>query len=92
MSLQMLPRVEKRSRLFAGSAALILLGLIGVGVFAQNGWLPFIDGLTGAKNRLVRETASEERGECLESDQLDVAHHGTAIEKLHLCGIEADCC
>ena len=49
MSLQMLPRVEKRSRLFAGSVALILIGLIGIGVFAQNGWLPFIDGLTGAK-------------------------------------------
>ncbi len=49
MSLQMLPRVEKRSRLFAGSVALILIGLIGIGVFAQNGWLPFMDGLTGAK-------------------------------------------
>lgn len=49
MSLQMLPRVEKRSRLFAGSVALILIGLIGIGVFAENGWLPFIDGLTGAK-------------------------------------------
>lgn len=49
MSLQMLPLVEKRSRLFAGSVALILIGLIGIGVFAQNGWLPFIDGLTGAK-------------------------------------------
>jgi RHS repeat-associated protein len=49
MSLRTTRLFEKRSRLLTWSAAIILIGLIAVGVFAGNGWLPFVDGLTGAK-------------------------------------------
>lgn len=40
---------SKRSRLFYGAGALILVFLVGLGVLAANGWLPRTDSLTGKK-------------------------------------------
>ncbi len=49
MSLPDFLRPEKRKKLLYGSAAFALIVLIGLGVFARNGWLPHTDPMTGKK-------------------------------------------
>ena len=40
---------EKRKKLFACTAALVFISLVGLGAMAKNNWLPSTDPLTGKK-------------------------------------------
>ena len=40
---------ENRTRLFYGSVGLCLVVLVGIGVFAKNGWFPGVDALSGKR-------------------------------------------
>src|SRR5438445_5246973 len=50
---------SKRKRLLYGASAFALLFLIGLGVFAKNGWLPHTDALSGKKTGWFGRVLSE---------------------------------
>ena len=49
--MSLIPSIDpsKRKKLLYGSSAFALLFLVGLGVFAKNGWLPHTDALSGKK-------------------------------------------
>lgn len=49
MSLTSIPQPSKRKRLLYGTSAFALLFLVGLGVFARQGWLPSTDPLSGKR-------------------------------------------